>query len=183
LFYWIYDISTETLAVLMTVLFVGFSWCGTIVIRPILRIFVRSAAGTNDFVGYILSCSCAFCGLLLGLIAVAAYQNHSIGISPLIQSPMRRTSAGFFAITADMRSSTRGSSPNVVYSGAAPNQADPPGDRLASQPGRRLAEAVLPDRSRPYLPAHGQFHRRRALTRLGIRNLWPDFRTNLGGTE
>jgi hypothetical protein len=76
-FYWIYDISTERLAVLMTVVFVGFSWLGAIVIRPILRIFVRSSAGTNDVVGYVLSCFCVFYGLLLGLIAVAAYQDPS----------------------------------------------------------------------------------------------------------
>jgi hypothetical protein len=76
-FYWIYDVSTEGLAVLMTVAFVGFSWFGAIVIRPILRLFVRSSAGTNDVVGYVLSCFCVFYGLLLGLIAVAAYQDYS----------------------------------------------------------------------------------------------------------
>jgi hypothetical protein len=76
-FYWIYDISTETLAILMTIIFVGFSWLGAIVVRPILRMFVRAAAGTNDVVGYILSCFCVFYGLLLGLIAVAAYQDYS----------------------------------------------------------------------------------------------------------
>jgi hypothetical protein len=76
-FYWIYDLSTEALAVLMTIVFVGFSWIGAVVVRPILRIFVRSAGGTNDVVGYILSCFCVFYGLLLGLIAVAAYQNYS----------------------------------------------------------------------------------------------------------
>jgi hypothetical protein len=43
LFYWIYDLSTETLAVVMTIVFVGFSWFGAIVIRPMLRLFVRSA--------------------------------------------------------------------------------------------------------------------------------------------
>jgi hypothetical protein len=76
-FYWIYDISTESLALLMTAVFVGFSWFGAIFIRPILRLFVRSDSGTNDVVGYILSCFCVFYGLLLGLIAVAAYQNFS----------------------------------------------------------------------------------------------------------
>jgi Protein of unknown function (DUF4239) len=76
-FYWIYDLTTETLAVLMTTVFVGFSWFGAIVVRPILRLFVRSTSGTNDVVGYILSCFCVFYGLLLGLIAVAAYQNYS----------------------------------------------------------------------------------------------------------
>ncbi len=77
MFYWIYDLSTEQLAVMMTVIFVGFSWVGAIVFRPILRIFVRSAGGTNDVVGYVLSCFCVFYGLLLGLIAVAAYTNYS----------------------------------------------------------------------------------------------------------
>jgi hypothetical protein len=77
LFYWIYDLSTETLAVLMTATFVGFSWLGAIVVRPILRVFVRAAAGTNDVVGYILSCFCVFYGLLLGLIAVAAYEDYA----------------------------------------------------------------------------------------------------------
>jgi Protein of unknown function (DUF4239) len=76
-FYWIYDVSTEALAIFMTTVFVGFSWVGAIAIRPILRLFVRSSAGTNDVVGYVLSCFCVFYGLLLGLIAVAAYQNYS----------------------------------------------------------------------------------------------------------
>jgi hypothetical protein len=74
-FYWIYDIATPQLALLITATFVGFFWLGCLLIRPILRTFVRARSGTNDIVGYVLSCFGVFYGLLLGLIAVAAYQN------------------------------------------------------------------------------------------------------------
>ncbi len=75
MFYWIYDISTPQLALMITGVFVLFFWVGCFVFRPVLRMFVRSRGGTNDIVGYILSCFGVFYGLLLGLIAVAAYQN------------------------------------------------------------------------------------------------------------
>jgi hypothetical protein len=78
MFYWIYDIPTHKLALGMAALFVGFSWLGVILIRPFVRLFVlRRRSDANDVVGYILSCFCVFYGLLLGLIAVAAYQNFS----------------------------------------------------------------------------------------------------------
>ena len=56
-------------------IFVGYCWLGCIFVRPILRLFVHSQRGTNDVVGYVLSCFGVFYGLLLGLIAVASYQN------------------------------------------------------------------------------------------------------------
>lgn len=77
MFYWIYDISTPTLALLFSVFFVVFTWTGTIHVRPFLRLFVRRQPDNNDLVGHILSCYCVFYGLLLGLIAVAAYQNYT----------------------------------------------------------------------------------------------------------
>lgn len=75
--YRIYDIPTETLAVWFAIGFVGFYWVGCILMRPVLRVFVRARSGTNEIVGYVLSCFCVFYGLLLGLLAVAAYQNFS----------------------------------------------------------------------------------------------------------
>jgi hypothetical protein len=96
-FYWIYDIPTESLAVLMTVIFVGFSWLGCILVRPILRIFVRSGPGTNDVVGYVLSCFCVFYGLLLGLIAVAAYQNFTD-----VEATVQKEAAALFALYQDV---------------------------------------------------------------------------------
>jgi hypothetical protein len=76
-FFWIYDIPPGRLALLLIGLFVGFYWLGVIFVRPILRQFVKNTPGANDIVGYILSCFCVFYGLLLGLIAVTAYQNVS----------------------------------------------------------------------------------------------------------
>jgi Flp pilus assembly pilin Flp len=75
--FWLYDIPTHRLALAFVAVFVGFYWAGSILVRPILRQFVRNTAGANDIVGYVLSCFCVFYGLLLGLIAVTAYQNVS----------------------------------------------------------------------------------------------------------
>ena len=74
-YYWIYEIPPQRLAILLIAGFVGFYWVGAILLRPFLRLFVRFTPGGNDIVGYILSCFCVFYGLLLGLIAVTAYQN------------------------------------------------------------------------------------------------------------
>jgi hypothetical protein len=75
--YWLYDIPPTRLSLLFIATFVGFYWLGSILVRPILRQFVKNTAGSNDIVGYVLSCFCVFYGLLLGLIAVTAYQNVS----------------------------------------------------------------------------------------------------------
>jgi hypothetical protein len=72
---WLYDIPTVSLVLLFGVVFVGFTWLGSIFVRPLLRLFVRSQPGINDIVGYVLSSHCVFYGLLLGLLAVATYQN------------------------------------------------------------------------------------------------------------
>jgi len=77
MFFWIYDVPSTTLALMITGAFVGFSWIGAMFIRPILRAFLRKRADINDLIGYMLSCFGVFYGLLLGLLAVAAYQNFS----------------------------------------------------------------------------------------------------------
>ena len=73
--FWLYDIPTHRLALAFVAVFVGFYWIGSILVRPLLRQFVKHTPGQNDIVGYVLSCFCVFYGLLLGLIAVTAYQN------------------------------------------------------------------------------------------------------------
>ncbi len=77
MFYWIYDIPTWQLAILISGGFVFIYWLGSVFISPILRRLVRSTSGSNDVVGYILSSFGVFYGLLLGLIAIAAHQNYS----------------------------------------------------------------------------------------------------------
>lgn len=98
MFYWIYDIPTEQLALLIAGAFVLLSWLGCILVRPILRVLVRSRAGTNDIVGYVLSCFCVFYGLLLGLIAVAAYQNYN-----QVDSNVSREAVALTALYQDVK--------------------------------------------------------------------------------
>lgn len=74
---WLHDIPAWRLALLLVSAFVGFYWVGAVFVRPVLRMFVRRSPGLNDLIGYILSCFCVFYGLLLGLIAVTAYENYS----------------------------------------------------------------------------------------------------------
>ena len=76
-FYWLYDLPAWKASLVFIAAFVGFYWIGSIFVRPVLRQFVRNTPGQNDIVGYVLSCFCVFYGLLLGLIAVTAYQNVS----------------------------------------------------------------------------------------------------------
>ncbi len=71
----IYDLPLGPLITVTAVIFVGYCWLGCIFLRPFLRLFVRSRRGSNEVVGHVLSCFGVFYGLLLGLIAVASYQN------------------------------------------------------------------------------------------------------------
>ncbi len=71
----LYELPIGMLAVLAAVGFVGSYWVGCVFLRPILRIFVRSRGGDNSVVGTLLSAFGVLYGLLLSLIAVAAYQN------------------------------------------------------------------------------------------------------------
>lgn len=66
------------MAGLTAVLCVAFAWFGAIFLRPFLRLFVSSRGAENDVVGYVLSSFGVLYGILLGLTAVAAYQNWSL---------------------------------------------------------------------------------------------------------
>lgn len=73
---WIYSMPMLRFAALTCGIFILFSWIGTIFARPLLRAFVKHRENVNDLVGYVLSCFGVFYGLLLGLLAIAAYQNY-----------------------------------------------------------------------------------------------------------
>ena len=73
----LYNLPLNTIVLLTAIIFVGCCWLGCIFVRPFLRLFVKSRGGSNEVVGNVLSCFGVFYGLLLGLIAVASYQNLS----------------------------------------------------------------------------------------------------------
>ena len=75
--YWIYDIPTVAAVGVFATLFVGICWTGTILFRPIVRAIVHHQPDLNETVGDFLQYFGVIYGLLLGLLAVATYQNLS----------------------------------------------------------------------------------------------------------
>ncbi|MGH6901547.1 MAG: hypothetical protein ACREIR_02265 [Geminicoccaceae bacterium] len=75
MFDFFYDMPTVMLAIYCVVFFVGLMWLGIIFIKPILRLLIGREPGINDLVFHTTSGFSLFYGLLLGLLAVAAYQN------------------------------------------------------------------------------------------------------------
>lgn len=110
MFYWIYDVPSTTLALMITGAFVGFSWVGAILIRPILRAFLRKRADTNDLIGYMLSCFGVFYGLLLGLLAVAAYQNFSN-----VETIVSKEASTLSALTRDVSAYPEPERTNLIW--------------------------------------------------------------------
>ncbi len=77
MFYWIYDYPTWLIGTLFAVAFVGVTWAGIFAFRPIVRSSFHGERNANDMVGFAFSSFSVLYGLLLGLLAVAAYQNFS----------------------------------------------------------------------------------------------------------
>ena len=73
----VYDLSSFDMVILLTVVLVGSAWFGTIFLRPLVRTFIRREAGANDIVGYLLSAHGVYFGILLGLLALSAYENFA----------------------------------------------------------------------------------------------------------
>jgi hypothetical protein len=77
MFYWIYDYPTGCMGALFAFVFVATTCLGIFLLRPIVRSWAHSERRANDMVGFILSSFSVLYGLLLGLLAVATYQNFS----------------------------------------------------------------------------------------------------------
>jgi hypothetical protein len=77
MFYWIYDYPTPYIGCLFAVVFCTVTVGGIFLFRPVFRPWIHTQPKNNDMVGLALSSFSVFYGLLVGLIAVAAYQNFS----------------------------------------------------------------------------------------------------------
>ena len=75
MFDFLYEISTVWLAIYCVVFAILVMWFGIIFVGPLLRVLIGREPGINDLVFYTTSGFSLFYGLLLGLLAVAAYQN------------------------------------------------------------------------------------------------------------
>lgn len=77
MFNWIYDVPESIAGAFFVGSFVGVTWFGILFLRPLFRLWMRRQEGRNDLIGYIISSLAVFYGLLLGLIAMGAYENFT----------------------------------------------------------------------------------------------------------
>ena len=77
LFYWIYDYPTWQMGLLFAVVFLSVSLIGLFVVRARLTPWIHTEHRANDMVGVVLASFSVLYGLLLGLVAVGAYQNYA----------------------------------------------------------------------------------------------------------
>lgn len=75
--YWIYDYPAWAIGLLFATVFVAVAWIGTFVARKTVHAWVHREPRANEMIGFALSSFFVLYGLLLGLLAVAAYQNFS----------------------------------------------------------------------------------------------------------
>lgn len=71
------DLPVAQLAAILCLSFVAFTWIGIFAIRPAIRWFVAGESDVNGTVGNFISMYGVFYGILIGLLAVAAYQNKA----------------------------------------------------------------------------------------------------------
>jgi hypothetical protein len=75
--YWIYDYPSWVIAVLFVTVFVAVTWSGIFLTRATVHSWIHREQRANEMVGFALSSFFVLFGLLLGLLAVATYQNYS----------------------------------------------------------------------------------------------------------
>ncbi len=75
--FWIYDYSTELMAVLFTLSFAAVSIVGLMLFRGLCHRWLHRDPRVNEMVGFSMASFSMLYGLLLGLLAVAAYQGFS----------------------------------------------------------------------------------------------------------
>jgi Protein of unknown function (DUF4239) len=77
MFDWVNRVSIITAFGVTTLVFVAICWLGIFVSRPLVKSLARRQPGLNETVGDFLQYFGVIYGLLVGLLAVAAYQNLS----------------------------------------------------------------------------------------------------------
>jgi hypothetical protein len=75
--FWLYDTHPLVALALVAAFFVAVCWTAIILSRPFVQSRVHREPGLNELIGDFLQFFGVIYGLLLGLLAVATYQNHS----------------------------------------------------------------------------------------------------------
>ena len=77
MFSWIYDVPSLLAIILFGAGFVAIFWLGLLLLRPFVRRLLPQEPGLNATLTMYLQYFGIIYGLLLGLLAVGAYQNHA----------------------------------------------------------------------------------------------------------
>lgn len=75
MFYWIYDYPTLWMGALFALAFILVTWLAIFLFRRYFRSWFHSERRANDMVGFVFSSFAVLYGILVGLVAVAAYQS------------------------------------------------------------------------------------------------------------
>jgi hypothetical protein len=75
--YWIYDYPHWATAILFIAGFVAAACSGVLFLRPKIHAWLHREPYTNEMISLALECFFVLFGLLLGLLAVATYQNYA----------------------------------------------------------------------------------------------------------
>jgi hypothetical protein len=75
--YWIYDYPSWATAILFVTVFIAVTWIGIFLTRATVHSWIHRETRANEMVGFALSSFFVLFGLLLGLVAIATYQNYS----------------------------------------------------------------------------------------------------------
>lgn len=84
MFYWIYDHPTWQVGLLFGFTFLAISLGGLLLLRPTVSKWIHTDHRANEMVGLALASFSVLYGILLGLVAVGAYQNFS-DVSGLVE--------------------------------------------------------------------------------------------------
>jgi hypothetical protein len=76
MFTWIYDLTNLQLALLLCSICLAYTWLGVVFVGNLVRRKCEDPSGIAEFVGQYLAAFGLFFGLMLGLIAVATYENY-----------------------------------------------------------------------------------------------------------
>ncbi len=75
--FWIYELPIVAVVGAFAALFVAICWVATILSRPIVQTCIHRPSALNELVGDFMQYFGVIYGLLLGLLAVATYQNYA----------------------------------------------------------------------------------------------------------
>jgi hypothetical protein len=77
MFYWIYYVPALAAVSMFAALFVAVCWVAIILSRPIVQARIHHQGALNELIGDFMQYFGVIYGLLLGLLAVATYQNYA----------------------------------------------------------------------------------------------------------